>query len=233
MRFSLPPCGQPIGLVLSLLFSLMLVLTSPAPAQTAAPAPPPMPATDVILRLDGEEVAGRVLLITPTELRYLPAPVAGTPAGAATTPDTLRLPVAAVFLVRYANGTREVLTRPLVAAPLLGDGRLDTLSGPERQRLGRSDARRYYRGRSVFWGSAGAFWLGVPGLVGTAIVSSRPVPAPQLRAPLPVLLQDSDYGAAYQQQANRLKRGKAWAGYGTGAAILLGAVYLTLLSEQQ
>lgn len=83
-----------------LLFLLLLLRRPPAAAQ--APAAP----TDVLLRTDGTEVPGRVLTITPLEVRYLP------PAGA----DTLRLAVADVFLVRYANGTREVLHPPAGAA---------------------------------------------------------------------------------------------------------------------
>ncbi len=77
-------------------------------AQAQQPATPA--ATDVLLLTTGQEVSGRVLTITPTELTYLPA--APTPS------DTLRLPTSSVFLVRYANGTREVLTAP---APVAND----------------------------------------------------------------------------------------------------------------
>ena len=59
----------------------------------------PARTTDVILRTDGSEIPGRMLAISPLELRYLP------PTGA----DTLRLTTTEVFLVRCANGTRELL----------------------------------------------------------------------------------------------------------------------------
>ena len=77
---------------LLLLLLLLLAGVGQARAQMAG-------TTDVILRTDGSEVPGRVLTISPLVLRYLP------PAGA----DTLRLATADVFLVRYANGAREIL----------------------------------------------------------------------------------------------------------------------------
>jgi hypothetical protein len=40
-----------------------------------------------------------------------------------------------------------------------------------------------------------------------------------LAAPAPALLLDHDYAAGYRQQANHIKRKRAWAGYGTGAVI--------------
>lgn len=209
---------------------LALALAGPGRAQTpAAAAPPP---TDVILRLDGGEVPGRVLLITPTELRYLPAAGPTRPA-LAPHPDTLRLPVAEVFLVRFANGTREVLTRPAAPADAAPDeGRLTGLSGTERQRLGRTDARRCYEGRDVFWRSAGLFMLGGPGLIGLAVGASRPVPPHRLAAPQPRLLLDPDYSRAYQQEADRIKRRQMWRGAGTSAAVVLG-VALTILAGER
>lgn len=209
---------------------LALALAEPGRAQAPAAATPPAP--DVILRLDGREAFGRVLLIGPTELRYLPAAATGRPAPTAP-PDTLRLPVAEVFLVRFANGTREVLTRPAAPADAAPDeGRLTGLSGAERQRLGRTDARRCYEGRDVFWRSAGLFLLGGPGLIGLAVGASRPVPPHRLAAPQPRLLLDPDYSRAYQQEADRIKRRQVWAGGATSAAVVLG-VALTILAGEQ
>ncbi|MGI4869978.1 MAG: hypothetical protein ACRYFX_02235 [Janthinobacterium lividum] len=90
--------------------SLGLLLTGPA-SHAQQPATPA--ASDVLLLSNGQELSGQVLTIGPTELAYRPAPVAG----AAPLPDTVRLPVASVFMVRYANGTREVLAQLQPAAP--------------------------------------------------------------------------------------------------------------------
>lgn len=172
------------------------------------------PATDVLLLTTGQEVAGRVLTITPTELTYLPA-------NAAPPADTLHVPTASVFLVRYANGTREVLAPPAPDDP--SPPALRGLGSRERQSLGAHDALRYYRASGPFWGTFGsALYLGpVLGLAPAIGISSVRVRPSRLQAPQPLLLQDADYARGYQQQANRTKRGHTWAGYGVAAGVYL------------
>ena len=195
---------------LLLLLLLLLAAAGPVWAQPAA--------TDVILRTDGAELPGRVLTITPRELRYLPA------AGA----DTLRLAAADVFLVRYANGTREVL-HPV--APPEGADLLPGLNEAERRALARRDALGSYNDHNPFWGSLGATLYGGPllGWIAPVVMAPRPVAADKLGAPRPELLADPAYGAAYRREAQRRKRGRAWGGFGVGMAVwvvLLGAVGL-------
>ena len=190
------------------------LLGAASAAQAQQPAVPVPAAADVLLLTTGQEVSGRVLTITPTELTYLPA--------APTPPDTLRLPVASVFLVRYANGTREVLTAP---APLPDDDptppALRELSLPQRQQLGQQDALRYYRARGPYWGALGStLYLGpLFGLVPTAVIGGQWVRPGNFQAPTPALLQDASYTQGYQQQANRTKRRRAWSGYGVATAL--------------
>ena len=199
-----------------LLFLLLLLRLTPAAAQ--APAAP----TDVLLRTDGTEVPGRVLAITPLEVRYLP------PARA----DTLRLPVADVFLVRYANGTREVLHPPAGAASSAAPRPNDLLPGlsdAQRRALARHDAARGYTDRGPFWGSLGATLYGGPllGVVGPAFIAPHTVATRQLGAPRPELLADPAYNDAYRKEAQHRKRGRAWGGYGVGVGVwvlLIGAL---------
>ena len=217
----------------SLLLTALLALNAaraqpqflPAPAATPATAPP-TPDADVIVRLDGQAAPGRALVLTPTVLRYLPAPPAA-PGFAPTPADTLSLPVAAVFLVRYANGTRQVLTYS-AARPSLGDGRPDTLSAAERQRRGRADALQYYRGRKVFWESAGLTVITGPlfGLLTTGQVARKITEEVDLQAAVPALRQDADYRLGYQQAAHHIRRRKAWAGYGAGVGLFAGILLL-------
>ncbi|GAB3588040.1 hypothetical protein [Hymenobacter daeguensis] len=174
--------------------------------------------TDVILCTDGNELAGHVLTISPLEVRYLP------PASA----DTLRLAAADVFLIRYANGTREVL-HPRTATGSGKNDLLPELTGLQRQTLGQQDARRNYRSRSPLWGSLGATLYGGPlvGLLAPAIIAPHRVAERNLNAPRPELLQDPVYNHAYRQEAHRCKRGRAWTGYGIGAGawlLLIGAL---------
>ena len=184
--------------------------------QARAQAPGP----DVILRTDGREVPGRVLTISPLMLTYLP------PAGA----DTLRLATADVFLVRYANGTREVL-HPIAAAtgkPPVPDP-LPNLSDAQRRAKGRQDAARGYTGSGPFWGSLGATLYGGPllGVVAPVSIAPHPIAVANLGAPRLALLADPAYGPAYRQEAQRRKRDRTWAGYGVGVGVwvvLIGSI---------
>lgn len=173
---------------------------------------PALAQTDTILRTDGTEVPGRVLTITPLEVRYLP------PAGA----DTLRLAAADVFLVRYANGTREVL-HPVTAAvgPAAAPDLLPGLSEAQRRAQGRTAAARNYTERGPFWISLGTTLYAGPllGVVAPAVIAPRPVALDKLRAPQPELLADPAYGDAYRAEAKRRKRSQAWGGYGAGVAV--------------
>lgn len=190
------------------------------------------PAFDVILRLDGTEIPGRVLLITPTELRYLAQPPAGPPA-AGPAADTLRLPVANVFLVRYANGTHEVLSHPTLAAsadsslqPFVG------LSAAQRESRGRRDALHYYTNGGAFWASFGSTLYVGPllGVVAPAVIGGAPVRPHNLRARQPLLLRDTNYARGYQQQANRSKRSRAWSGYGVATGLYVVLIMAVLAS---
>ncbi len=193
---------------------LLLVLLAAASHAAAQPTT----TTDIILRTDGTEISGRVVIITSVQVRYLP------PASA----DTLRLAAADVFLVRYANGTREVL-HPVASTVALNAARtpapdlLPGLSDLERTALGRRDARRSYRSGGPFWGSFAASLGAGPllGIIAPACIAPRPVADYNLRAPQPVLLTDFAYGGAYRQEARRLKRGRAWAGYSVGLGVLV------------
>lgn len=187
---------------------LLMMLGALLPARARAQA---APGSDTILRLDGQEIQGRVVVLTPTVLRYLPA--------APAPPDTLALPVAEVFLVRYANGTKEVL-HPEMAAGGSAD-LLPGLDARQRDSLGRRDAAAHYNQHGPYWGTFGTTLYAGPvfGLVPAAIVSSIDVKARNFQSPQPALLADANYQRGYQQQANRTKRQRTWSGYGTGVGV--------------
>ncbi len=183
---------------------LAAVLSGLLPARAWAQA-------DTILRLDGEEVRGRVVTLDPVRLRYLPA----VPA----VPDTLTLPVAEVFLIRYANGTRALLHPD--AAPDLLPG----LTAGQRVASGTADAARHYVPHGTFVGLA-AITLANPilGLIGAAGVATKPLRPDRWRAPNPALLADPNYAAGYGRQAHDMKRRKAWGGFALGLGALLSLV---------
>lgn len=191
-------------------FLLMaLILSSLLPARAWAQA-------DTILRLDGEEVRGRVLTLDPERLRYVPAAPAA--------PDTLALPVAEVFLIRYANGTRALL-HPDAPAPDAAPDVLPGLTAGQRVARGTADAARSYVPHGTFAGLT-AITLGNPilGLIAAVGVATKPLRADRLRPPYPALLADPNYSAGYGRQARDMKRRKAWGGFTLGLVALLGLV---------
>lgn len=236
MRLSLPPHLPATALFLMVLTSALQAQTLPGRAVVPATA-----ATDTIVRLDGEDGSGRVLSGLPAGQRPMSASVTSA---SPNFPDTLRLPVADMVVGRAVTGTEETPTPSVATKLLLGVGPLDSLaalSAAEREQLGRADAVRHYRGRGAFWKAAGAGVIGagtlaiypllpLAGLAIPAVIGARPVVEGNLRAPVPELLKDPDYGLGYRQQAQRTKRNKAWAGYGVGAGstILLGALLLVM-----
>lgn len=195
-----------------LLLLLLLTGAGQARAQKAG-------TTDVILRTDGSEVPGRVLTISPLELRYLP------PAGA----DTLSMAATEVFLVRYANGTREVLHPPTSSENPAASDLLPGLSDAQRRTKGRQDAAQGYTSNAAFLGSLGATLYGGPllGVVAPAIIAPHTIAPANLKAPYPGLLADPAYGYAYREEAQHRKRSRAWGGYGVGVGVwvvLIGSI---------
>lgn len=199
------------------LFLLLLMLLAEASQARAQGA-----STDVILRTDGTEMVGRVLTISPLGVRYLP------PASA----DTLRLATAEVFLVRYANGTREVLHPMTTAASSDKANLLPEMDDLHWRMLGQQDARRSYNSRAPFWGSLSAALYAGPlvGLLAPAIIVPHQVSEHNLNAPRPELLNDPIYNSAYRQEAHRRKRNRAWAGYGVGAGVYVTFIAAVLSS---
>jgi|GEM_PF-3869992 len=192
------------------LLALALLLSQLSRAQSTVP-------TDVLLLVNGDEIPGQVLAISGNSISYK----------ALSSPDTLRFDTDAVFLIRFANGTSELLrgrwtAGTLEVAPPAPDA-LAGLNPAQRRTLGLSDARRCYTTRSSFWISAGAALQGGPllGVIAPAVITAHPVADANLRAPLPARLADPSYRTAYQQEARRARRGRAWGGYALGAAAWL------------
>ena len=82
---------------LLLLFSLLALLVGPARAQ------------DLLTKRNGDEIAVKVVEITPSEVKYRRADNPDGPLISIWRTD--------VFVIRYANGTKEVLSAPPVAEP--------------------------------------------------------------------------------------------------------------------
>jgi hypothetical protein len=172
-------------------------------------------AQDVILQTNGEELAGKVLAITPELVTYV-----------SPTADTLRMAAGQVFLIRYANGTREVLNRPAAAAaPAPG------LSREAAYAQGRRDARAHFRAPGAFWGTyAATVGTGYGGVAaGLAVSFVKPNPQSFI-VPDAELLKNPDYVQGYQRQAQNKRIGSAAGGFGAGVGTLavVAAVLLSI-----
>lgn len=199
-------------------FALLLLLASmPALAQ------------DMILELNGNELTGQVLEVTPTQVLYRPE---GTDPAL---PPTV-LEKRTLFMIKFANGTKETFAQNLApsgtptAATVAGDSAA-SLSEAELYRKGQRDALKLHNYKGAFWGTyAATLTTGYGGIIAGGIIGlSRPKAARNPLVPSQ-MLQSRSYVMGYEKQAQRRKLGKAAEGFGaavgTGVAIILAFAVL-------
>ncbi|WP_034256798.1 hypothetical protein [Adhaeribacter aquaticus] len=175
-------------------------------------------AQDIILKTDGEEINATVTEITLTDVVYK------HPDSLQSLPQTL--PKHAVFMIKYANGTKEIISQTSSGLPR---GMEPT---PENMyELGRSDARKYYKGNAVMWGSAAASVLVPYGYIVPIVIALNKPKIGLNDIPDANLLQNQDYMRGYQKQAHNRKIGKAATGMGigTGAALVVSAIMIFVI----
>ncbi len=178
-------------------------------------------AQDQIVKINGDELAGRVLEITLDEVRFQH-------------PDSLKgiiwtVPKSEVFMVRFANGTKEVFSDNLTDSA----NATEALSADDSYLLGKTDAIRYYTGNGALWGSAASTFLMFPyGLAGPLIIGAAQPKAHKNKVSDVQLLSNPHYVQGYQEQAHKRKVGKAAAGAGIGTLAIVGVVYLFINSIQ-
>ncbi|MBJ6118717.1 hypothetical protein JAO76_10965 [Pontibacter sp. BT310] len=184
----------------------LLILLSCLLAQVAM-------AQDVIVKINGDELMARVREITTTDIIYL----------SADTTDTLsyKLAKTEVFMVRFANGTKEVFTENLPAETV---AKAPIADPAYMYQKGRQDARSYYNGTGALLGSAASVFLAGP--VGPIIIGAVKPRARYNKALPAVSLQDPNYVKGYEKQAHNRKIGKAALGFGLGTGV--GVLYLIM-----
>ncbi len=199
----------------------------PAPPTTApAVAPVPETASDVIIDRRGNELPGQIIEITPSQVLY--RTLDADPA----LPPTV-LPKDSLFMVRFANGTKEVFVERAAphqpaapsAAPKPG------LTESELYHLGRHDALKYHNYSGAFWGTYTATVLTIYGgpIVGLGVSVSRPHPARNARIEREKL-QYPSYVEGYGRQAQSHKLGSAAKGFGAGIATWMAIIVVAVAS---
>ncbi|NDK57626.1 hypothetical protein [Pontibacter fetidus] len=170
-------------------------------------------AQDVIVKINGDELKARIQEITTSDILYL----------SADTTDTLnyKLAKAEVFMIRFANGTKEVFTENL---PPETTAKATIADPTYMYEKGRQDARSYYNGTGALLGSAATVFLAGP--VGPIIIGAVKPKAHNNHALPYTSLQDPNYVRGYEKQAHNRKIGKA--ALGTGLGIGVGVLYVLL-----
>lgn len=171
-------------------------------------------AQDIILRTNGDEVKARVLAKTPTEISYI---LSSEPPSS----DTLYMAAAEVFLIWYANGTKEIIRE---IAPVL----TLTRTPAELTNQGRMDAQKHFKAPGSLLATAAATTVGfvllgptglgaLSGIATGAAIGATPIQDQNIVAPPDTtLLDDPNYLLGYRKQAQRKKIGKAVGGFGLG-----------------
>lgn len=197
---------------------------------------------DIITTRTGDEIQVKVMEITPDDVRF-------------TKPDKpevlLALPKTDIFMIKYANGTKDVFNsepqtlQTLPSLQSLPGQNLTTAPTPTTDPAtsittttastqltnedlflqGRKDARSYYKGykTAATMTFITTFLFPPAGLI-TAIGTGVTAPAPhKLGYPDPKLMAQPEYSRGYNQKAKRTKTGKVWKnfGIGMGAAVAL------------
>ena len=189
----------------SILLGLLLVLLQSAFAQ------------DKILKLNGDEIKARVLEIKLQEIVYRH-------------PDSMdgkmhMLPIAEVFMVQYANGTKEMIAKPV------GSQSSEPAKTPEQMyELGQKDAQLLYKGNGAMWGSAASSFVFPYGLAGSAAIGLVKPKAENHPVSDVRYLSDPDYVRGYEDKAKRKKWGKVAAGTGIGLGV--ASVFIAILVTQ-
>lgn len=172
-------------------------------------------AQDVIIKVNGDEIKGRVIEITLNKVLYQSLDTTDS-----TSHSILK---SEVFMVRFANGTKEVFQENLVVA---ADSAAQPVKDPAQMYLqGQQDALRYYKGNGAMWGSAASLTL--VGLIGPVVIGSIKPKAYKNPVPSQQLLLDPNYVNGYENQAHKRKIGKAAIGTGIGTVALAALVIIS------
>jgi hypothetical protein len=174
-------------------------------------------AQDVIVKLNGEEQTGLVTEITLQDIYYQSSDSTNT--------TIQRIAKADVFMVRFANGTKEVFIQNLPESQMEP---LAAKSPEQMYQIGRDDAKRLYKGNGALWGSVACVFAFPYGLAGTAAIGFTKPKVQNNPVSDRSYLSNPYYVKGYERQAHKKKTGKVLAGTGIGvvsvAALIVGVV---------
>jgi hypothetical protein len=161
---------------------------------------------DTIIKKTGEEIFGKVTEVTSS---YLVCQV-----GDSEQVINQVILLQDVFMIKYANGTRELIT-----ITKKENTEVPKLSSEEMYAKGISDATMFYKGNGPMWGTLATTLVYPPiGLV-EGIISGAIAPKIQNKQAFDVnLMKNQNYVAGYKKQAHKKKVKKVLTGFGIGIA---------------
>ena len=167
-------------------------------------------AQDLVLTITGDEMLVKVTEITQQDIVYK------HPDSLESLPRTISKKQ--VFMVKYSNGTKEIITR---IDPQTN--KLTALNSREMYARGRADAKKLYKGNGAMWGTAATtLFVGLPAPV---IIGAIPPKINYQQVSELTLLQNPHYVRGYKQQAHKKKIKKVAMGTGIGGALMVALVY--------
>lgn len=173
---------------------------------------------DTILLKNGEEMICKITEVTPT---YIVCQFADS----ATFPNRI-IPKETIFILKYANGTRDVFT---LDTPGVSNSNADLMFNK-----GQTDAKMYFKTSGVFWGSFGSTLLYPPlGLPTTVILASVKPNSENFRTPHPALLKNKYYFNGYEKGAKKKKVARSFSGLGAAAGVWVGLIIILIASIPQ
>ncbi|MFD2246884.1 hypothetical protein [Pontibacter ruber] len=186
---------------------------------------------DIIIKKTGEEIIGKITRVDQDTVHYRHFNDTKGPSFYVLRQEVAQLRMAtAVELpsapqpVGQATAAAPPVTQPAANPAPAANNTADMMM------RGKQDAYVYYKGKGVFWGTAGATILyPLAGLVGGIVTASIP-PNIYESNPNYQLLNDPTYAAAYKKQAHKRKIGKAAAGFGVGMGALV-VIYTIVLAS--
>jgi hypothetical protein len=170
---------------------------------------------DTIIMKNGDELIGKITEVTPT---YIVCQFADTTA----IPNRI-IPKETIFILKYANGTREVFS---LEAPVVSNENADVMYNK-----GQSDAKKYFRTSGVFWGSFGSTLINPTiGIPTTAILAAVRPNSENFRTSHPELLKNKNYFKGYEKGAHKKKVAKSLTGFGTAVGVWVGLIVIVVAS---
>jgi hypothetical protein len=169
-------------------------------------------AQDIIYKTSGEEIKAKVIEINPTRVLFKQPDLFADSLFSLARQD--------VFMVKYANGAKELLQDQVEEISPAAVER----SPAELVQLGRLDARRSYTGNKAITGAALTGFLFFPAVV---VIAAVPPKITLNDVPDHQLLSNPYYYKGFRSQAHKKKLGKVAIG---GAVGLLGLIMLTSIS---